>query len=371
MTRALHWVQDSPSPYNAALFRALAADPALDLMVHFIRGAAGDRPWQTPLTEGYRWRAFRRTAGVDWALVRQAATDRNGYWLVSSWYEPTTQLILTSRLLRRLPCAVWTDTPNLERPRHALKAALRGGWLRWVLGRADAVLGTGTPALDALRKMGAPPERLVNFPYFIDTDAYVPVVRRTGHELTFVSSGRLHPDKGYDVALRALAEAYRGVATTFRYRIAGVGAEQHALEGLARELGIADRVEFLGWVEPAELIHLLADADVLLHPARYEPYGVALVEGLASGLVVIGSDATGSVLDRVRPGVNGLVHRSGDAAGLAREIVRVRDDAALRARLGAGARAEAEAWPLARAVSIVRSMCGASPPIAAGTPYTA
>ena len=368
MTRALHWVQDSPSPYNAALFRALAADPAFDLTVHYIRGAAGDRPWKTPLTEGYRWRAFRRTGRADWALVRRAATDGDGYWLVSSWYEPTTQLLITSRLLRGLPCAIWTDTPNVGRQRHALKATLRAGWLRWVLRRADAVLGTGTPALDALRTMGAPPERLVNFPYFIDTDAYVPAARRPGPELTFVSSGRLHPDKGYDVALRALAEAYRGAATTFRYRIAGVGPDRDQLATLARELGIADRVEFLGWVEPAELVGVVADADVLLHPARYEPYGVAVVEGLASGLVVIGSDATAAVLDRIRPNVNGLVHRSGDAASLAREIVRVRDDAALRVRLAAAAREEAEAWPLARAVTIVRSLCAEAQPVAAREP---
>ena len=371
MTRALHWVQDSPSPYNAALFRAIAADPAIDLTVHYIRGAAGDRPWQTPLTAGYHWRAFRRTGGADWALVRRAATDRDGYWLVSSWYEPTTQLLITSRLLRGLPCAIWTDTPNVEAQRHALKAALRGGWLRWVLGRANAVLGTGTPALDALRKLGAPCERLVNFPYFIDTDAYVPAAHRSGPELTFVSCGRLHPDKGYDVALRALAEAYRGAATSFRYRIAGVGPNRDELAALARELGILDRVEFLGWVEPVELVRLLADADVLLHPARYEPYGVAVVEGLASRLVVIGSDATAAVLDRIRPGVNGLVHPSGDAAALAREIVRVRDDAALRTRLAAAARAEAEAWPLARAVTIVRSLCGEAQPRAASAPCRA
>ena len=125
MTRALHWVQDSPSPYNAALFRALAGDPALDLTVHYIRGAAGDRPWRTPLTEGYRWRAFHRTAGVDWALLRRAIRDRDGYWLVSSWYEPTTQLLITRRLLRGLPCAIWTDTPNLRRKRHALTADKR------------------------------------------------------------------------------------------------------------------------------------------------------------------------------------------------------------------------------------------------------
>ena len=237
-----------------------------------------------------------------------------------------------------------------------------------MLARADAVLGTGTPALDALRTLGAPPERLVNFPYFIDTDAYVPAAHRAGPELTFVSSGRLHPDKGYDIALRALAEAYRGAATTFRYRIAGVGPHRDELAKLARELGIADRVDFLGWVEPAELIRVLAEADVLLHPARCEPYGVAVVEGLASGLVVIGSDATAAMLDRIRPGVNGLVHRSGDATSLAREIVRVRDDAVLRTRLAAGARAEAEAWPLARAITIVRSLCGEAQSAAAAAP---
>jgi len=56
------------------------------------------------------------------------------------------------------------------------------------------------------------------------------------------------------------------------------------------------------------------------------------------------------------------VHRSGDAAALAREIVRVRDDAALRTRLAEAARAEAEAWPLASAVAIVRGLCGDAVP---------
>lgn len=356
MTRRLHWVQDSPSPYNASLFRALAAAPEIDLTVHYLRGAIGDRPWQTSMTDGYPWREFVRTAGVDRELLRIAGADRDSLLLVSSWYDPTTQLAITTRVLRGLPLAIWTDTPNTVRARHPLKAALRAGWLRWVFGQADAVLGTGTPALAVLRAMGCPEARLVNFPYFIDTDRYAPAPARAAPPLVFVSSGRLHRDKGYDLALRALADAYAGRPSGFRYRIAGVGPAEAELRELAAALGIADRVEFLGWVEPAALAALYTASDVLLHPARYEPYGVTVVEGLASGLVVIGSSATAAVQDRIRAGANGLVHRTDDARDLAAQIAAVRDDAPRRAALGRAARAEADAWPLARAVGIVREL---------------
>src|SRR5574341_737228 len=51
MRYPVHWVAHSASPYNAHLFKALAADPAIDLTVHFMHGVPADRPWQGQMTD--------------------------------------------------------------------------------------------------------------------------------------------------------------------------------------------------------------------------------------------------------------------------------------------------------------------------------
>ena len=351
--RRLEWICDSPSPYNATLFRAVGAEAGLDLTVHFIRSQTGQHPWQASLADGFRSRFFRRRLGADWRLVRSAATDRRSLWVVGSWYETTTQLILTARALRRRPFAVWTDTPQEHRKRGPLKGPLRSAWLAWVFRRATRVMGTGTPAVEVLRSMGAPDERLLNFPYYIDVPSYRVSRQIPGRPLEFFSSGRLHPDKGYDLALRALAAVLGDRPTEFRYRIAGTGAEQGRLAELARTLGIGDRVEFLGWQQPDALVGAYASADIFLHPARSEPYGVTVLEAMASGLVVVGSDATAAVLDRIDHGVNGYIHRSGDAEHLAQQILAVIGDPGRIPTIKRAARKRAEEWPLSRGVATV------------------
>lgn len=354
--RRLEWICDSPSPYNGSLFRALAADAELDLTVHFIRGLTGEHPWHARLEDGFRSRFFRRRAGADWVLARSAISDAHGLWIVGSWYEPTTQAILTGRAALGRPFVIWTDTPVTNKKRGALKARARAAWLAWIFRRATRVMGTGRPAVDVLRAMGAPSARLLNFPYFIDVGSYATSRETPGRPLEFLSSGRLHPDKGYDLALRALAAVLGGRPSEFRYRIAGTGAEQGRLEELARTLRIADRVEFLGWQQPEALTSAYASADVFLHPARSEPYGVTVLEAMASGLVVVGSDATAAVLDRIDHGSNGFIHHAGDAEDLARQISTVLSDPGRIPALKRAARERAEEWPISRGVAMVRDL---------------
>jgi len=353
------WLCWQPTPYNNLLFRSLSADPRLDLTVHFICPVLSSHPWQSVTPAGFSFRYFRKVCGIDWHLIKSALSDRKHMFVVAGWHDPTMQFVSLILALRRRPFLLWTDTPNVTRRRGRAKAAIRTRWLRWLFSKATTVMGTGRTALSTLEDMGCPGEKLVNLPYFVDLDVFTPSARCSADAARiYGSSGRLSDEKGYDLALQALARVYAGRLDAFVYRIAGIGPDAHLLQEKAKELGIAHRVEFLGWLEPDGLPDFYNSLDVFLHPARYEPYGVAVLEAMASGKIVIGSDAAGVVIDRIHSGINGFVHRSGDAVDLALRIEEIGRDWNNMERIRKAARVATEAWPVSRGVDLVASIAG-------------
>lgn len=355
----IQWLCWQPTPYNNLLFRSLSVHSGLDLTVHFICPVVSTHPWQSTAPLGFSSRFFKSTCGVDWHLLRLALRDRGQMFVIAGWHDPTMQFVSSILALRRHPFLLWTDTPNVRQRRGKVKAAVRRRWLQWLFSRATFVMGTGRTALSALREMGCPVEKLVNLPYFVNLDVFKPSPRHPDDAITvYGSSGRLSEEKGYGLALEALARAYEGRLDTFTYRIVGIGPEADQLKQKAEKLGIVHRVEFVGWLEHDSLPEFFASVDVFLHPARYEPYGVAVLEAMASGKVVIGSDAAGVVVDRIRNGINGFVHRSGDAADLALRIEEVCRNWDGMEQVRKSARVEAEEWPVLRGVDLITSIAG-------------
>lgn len=152
--------------------------------------------------------------------------------------------------------------------------------------------------------------------------------------------------KGHFTVLRALARL--GPAPVRVYMIGS--AQYHspesqypeaALREAARELGVGDRVVFTGAVDdvPAALRAL----DIVVHASTEpEPFGMVIAEAMACGRAVVFARAGGAA-ELVTDGVDALGHRPGDDEDLARAIGRLAGDSALRARLGAAARASAVA----------------------------
>jgi glycosyltransferase involved in cell wall biosynthesis len=219
-------------------------------------------------------------------------------------------------------------------------------------------MGTGKTALSVLAQMGCPPGKLIDFPYFIDLDQF-PYVRERAlnRPVTFGSCGRLHRDKGYDLGLRALAATRQKISIDFRYLMAGTGPEESALRQLAFELGISRQVDFVGWIDTEQLSAFYQGIDFFLHPARTEPFGVCIVEAMASGAIVIASDQTTAALDRINNGNSGFLHCCDDAADLAKTIGRALElSPANRQNLRSAGRASAESWPTARGVQIISEL---------------
>ncbi len=150
-----------------------------------------------------------------------------------------------------------------------------------------------------------------------------------------VTVNYLHPRKRVDLAIRALARLERPLADSAELptlRIVGGGPERDALESLAAELGVADRVLFAGFVPGEQLGACYRSARGYLHTAREESFGLSVIEAAYSGLPVI-AVAEGGVVDNVEEGSTGtLVEATPES--VAAGIVRTLDDARRSASSG-------------------------------------
>lgn len=152
---------------------------------------------------------------------------------------------------------------------------------------------------------------------------YLPVPRPSGDYVRMPSTepriffnGRLDREKG----VRELLLAFAKVASTnpiVTLRIAGQGPEREKLEDLTRELGLEQRVKFLGWLEPAEVERELSEAWVLAAPSLWaEPLGLVALEAIVRRVPVVAS-AVGGFAEIVEEGVTGTLVRPGDVDALA------------------------------------------------------
>jgi glycosyltransferase involved in cell wall biosynthesis len=203
---------------------------------------------------------------------------------------------------------------------------------------------------------GWPADRVHYLPNFVAADAAAPVPRAslaTPEDAPLaLALGRLHPNKGFDTLLAALAEVPQ-----LHLWLAGEGHLRGPLEAQARALGIASRVRFLGWREDGAA--LLAAADFLVCPSRHEPLGNVVIEAWAAGRAVVASDSAGPGA-LVRNGETGLLVAVDDADALAAALKRLAGDGALRARLAeAGRAAYAAEYAEARVVGLYRDFFAA------------
>lgn len=206
---------------------------------------------------------------------------------------------------------------------------------------AAVVVSCNADAAAAIEAAGTTP-RLVR--HGVDLDRFRPVPPPAGAVTELLAVGRLVEKKGFDVLVAALALVDR----PFRLRLVGDGPERPAVEAAVARLGLGDRVALLGRRTHDELPALYAAADVVVVPsvvdANRDRDGLpnVVLEAMASGRPVVASDVA-AVGTAVRPGLTGLLVPPRRPDALAAALVRLLDDPEERGRLGAAARAEAEA----------------------------
>jgi glycosyltransferase involved in cell wall biosynthesis len=149
--------------------------------------------------------------------------------------------------------------------------------------------------------------------------------------------GRLIPIKGHIVLLRAFAEA-RAKLPVLELEIAGRGPLEPALKALARELGVADAVRFLGQVSPIQAA--IERAAVVVVPSMGEGFGMVALEAMERCRPVIAA-AVGGLGELVRDGETGLLVPAGDPEPLRDAILRLAADPELARTMGRAGRRRA------------------------------
>jgi glycosyltransferase involved in cell wall biosynthesis len=166
-----------------------------------------------------------------------------------------------------------------------------------------------------------------------------PGLDRTAHP-SFLYVGRLKRYKGVATAIEALAIARQGRGD-LALDIAGNGDDRPRLEALARRLGVAGAVRFLGFVTDEHKLRLMRTSWAHVFPSVKEGWGLTVIEAAACGTPSLTSNSPG-LRDSVRDGVTGYLLPHGDARAMARRMLELAERPALVDTLGRQARAFAE-----------------------------
>ncbi len=244
----------------------------------------------------------------------------------------------TSGRLRKIASAFRPDivltfagraSSHMPRGNYTLIGRLGGYYGLKYFKRCDYLICNAPDLVRYVVEGGWPRERVFHIPNFPRIDEAPPVNRASLDTPEGVpvalALGRLHPNKALDVLVKAAA-SYSDLWVW----IAGEGKERAKLENLARDLGVSERVKFLGW--RTDKAALLKAADICVYPSREEPFGNVVVEAWAYEVPLVTTDSTGPAW-LVRNGEDGIVTPVDDVKALAGGIRSLIADPTLAIRL--------------------------------------
>ena len=288
-----------------------------------------------------------QAAGLDVRLREDGEKDHRQalHWLDQEfaawrpdivWTSLTRATLLGQIAARRLgvPAVSWQHAAYLKPANRALLRMRQRASSLW-LADSDCV------AALTRQRLGVPADRLMTWPLFaVDPDAPQATPWQPGEVLRIGSLGRLHPVKGFDTLIKAVARLRRSSfhpATPFELHIAGEGEERSALEALIDRHDLAGTVRLAGFTaEPREF---LATLHLYVQPSRSEGLCIAVHEAMQAGLPTIGS-AVGEMPYSIRHEQTGLIVPPGDDEALSIMLARYLDMPERLGAIGAAARDE-------------------------------
>jgi glycosyltransferase involved in cell wall biosynthesis len=291
---------------DPAAWREAAAQPAREvrdgLDVRYVRYLS------PPRGRSYAtWGAFAAPA---LALALRRLRREFPYDLVHAHYAvPAADAVLAARC--RVPLVISEHGGDVFHTARLPGGARR---VRRAFGTAALVLANSRGIARAVRDLGARATRVVH----LGTDL-APMERVPPTPPVLVTVGQLIARKRQADVLRAMW-ILRDRRPDLRYRIVGDGPERDRLAGMARELGLADRVELTGRLEHGEALRLGREASVFVMPSTDEAFGVAYVEAMAAGVPAIGARGEPGPEDIADLGHGLRLVPPGDPEALAAEI---------------------------------------------------
>lgn len=366
-----------PAPYFTPLFDRLGRTADWELTVCYTSVWNQDVGWaeaaqsQTAshktIILDQRWPTLRQRLGSSWAaalaLLGVLRQQRPDYVLCYGYTLKPQFVLLLWAMLTATPFAVAGDANYYTDTAQGWKRTLKRWWLRQITRRAAALPFVGTANRLFWESYDARPEQLCEARFAVDNDFFAATsaaeqaasqTLRAEWNLigktVFLFVGRLVKRKNVDLLIRAVRQT---PDEDFALVIAGSGEERAALEALADN---EKRIIFAGHVAPNDLPRYYALADVLVLPAKQEPWGLVINEAMACGLAVIAHKHCGAAVDLVADD-NGVLLNEFTATELATALQQLSRDRERQNARKRRSREKIQAWSLeAAARGLVRAI---------------
>ncbi|MDZ5129146.1 glycosyltransferase [Clostridium perfringens] len=201
--------------------------------------------------------------------------------IIGCEYNPISIIAYTWAKLHKKKYISWSDgTLNSEKHINKTQRMLR----KIICKKSDAFIASSSKTKEAQVYYGANKEKIKISNLTIDINKYI--YEKTffkGNRLLFV--GRLSYTKGIDLLLEALAD----IECDYMLTIVGDGPDRENLECMVKDMGISDKVNFVGSKSGNELQSIYKDNDIFILPSRCDCYGLVLVEAMCNCMAIISS----------------------------------------------------------------------------------
>lgn len=252
-------------------------------------------------------------------------------------------------LIAALACKQ-TQAAKLVLTRHHYLPLTRNALYRWMLKDVSAVIAVSDSVRNSvLERLQLPPNRVWTIPNWVDPSRFAPIEREAARAVFRIQGavavaciGRITQSKGQEEFVRAIARVAQ-MRSDVDFIIAGEELEEgnpftRHLEKLAAELGLGNRLRFLGQVH--HVGELLAAVDIVVVPSWDEGFSLVTVEAMAARRTVLATNV-GGISGILKDNVTGLLVPPRDVRALTDKLLWTVSDSTLRQRLAAEAQRDA------------------------------
>jgi glycosyltransferase involved in cell wall biosynthesis len=370
-----------PVQYFSPLWRELAADPEIELMVYYgsDEGArtmqdvefGRDVKWDTPLLDGYTYKVLKNDALfpgifkgpfglVNGEIVREISVHKFDAIIIHSWSFFTEWLAFVTALVLKVPVFLRVEMPlNQELLKSGWKCFIKERVFSFLFKKVSAFLYIGTENKKFYESYRVPEKKMFFTPYAVENDRLI-----RSHEELRNRKYALRKEIGiFDDKIVVLfvgkfiekkrvmdlVRAFEALTTHNKALVlVGDGPLRMAAETYVADKGLQN-VHFAGFKNQTELPAYYAMADIFVLPSDVgETWGLVVNEAMCFGLPVIVSETAGCSRDLVKDGDNGLIVKTGDVGQLSGALSRLIEDPGMRARMGARSLQMVATWSYAQ-----------------------
>ena len=379
-------VATHPIQYQVPIYRALAADPEIELHVffasdHSVRGEVDPQfgvpvTWDVPMLEGYehtflrnRRLPLRPRALFEYycpGLPRELSRGHFDAVFITSYSTFLNWQAIRAARDMHIPLMIRPEGNDACRERSAPRELVRAAVLRYLYRRASAYLAIGTRSGEHFLNHAGDVSRIVPSPYCVDNAMFRKLAERappadvtrteiglSGCRAVALLCGKLIPKKAPLLLARALGVMkHRGWLGLL---VVGDGELRGAMEAAVAKAGIA-AYAFVGFRNQTELPTYYKAADFLVLPSAWgETWGLVVNEAMNFGLPAVVSDRVGCAEDLVKEGKTGYTFPVGDAEALAAVLDRMMANPEHVREMGRKARKHIEAFSVEAAAAGIRA----------------